>query len=91
MFTHGEQQTSSASHPHPKRQLDKAGASTAAIINVARPQVALIQEGLTKITDGDGTSDRSINGQQVGQLGAQIDSGAGNLVPLKATNFLKTV
>lgn len=40
-----------------KRQLDKVGAGTAAIIGLADPDVADFQEGLTNNVDGDGTSD----------------------------------
>ncbi|PVH84995.1 hypothetical protein DL98DRAFT_609103 [Cadophora sp. DSE1049] len=49
-----------------KRQLDKAGAGTAAIISLVSPEAAEYQEGLTNVIDGDGTSDSAIIGQQIG-------------------------
>lgn len=64
--------------PTGKRQLDKAGAGTAAIIGVVDPDVADYQEGLTNNIDGDGTSDSAVIGEQAG-----AGEGAGNLVPSK--------
>jgi hypothetical protein len=67
----------------PKRQLDKAGAGTAAVIDVVDPNIGGYQEGLTNVIDGDGTSDSAVVGEQVGDLEAQAGEGAGNLVPSK--------
>lgn len=69
--------------PGRRRQLDKAGAGTAAIIDVVDPQLGEYQEGLTNVIDGDGTDDSAIVGQQLGAIEAQAGTGAGNLVPSK--------
>lgn len=69
--------------PTGKRQLDKAGAGTAAVIGVVDPDVADYQEGLTNNIDGDGTSDSAVIGEQTGALEAEAGEGAGNLVPSK--------
>ncbi|CZR57925.1 uncharacterized protein PAC_07815 [Phialocephala subalpina] len=66
-----------------RRQLDKAGAGTAAVIGVVDPELADYQEGLTNNIDGDGTSDSTVIGEQVGALEAEAGEGAGNLVPSK--------
>ncbi|KAH9224710.1 hypothetical protein DL95DRAFT_473330 [Leptodontidium sp. 2 PMI_412] len=73
-----------------KRQLDKAGAGTAAVISLVSPEAAAYQEGLTDVIDGDGTSDSAVIGQQVGVIEAQAGSGAGNLVPSKLPTLPKT-
>ncbi|KAK0112946.1 hypothetical protein ONS95_014664 [Cadophora gregata] len=73
-----------------KRQVDKAGAGTAAIISLVSPDAAAYQEGLTDVIDGDGTSDSAVIGQQIGVIEAQAGSGAGNLVPSKLPTTPKT-
>ncbi|KAH7336187.1 hypothetical protein BKA65DRAFT_552851 [Rhexocercosporidium sp. MPI-PUGE-AT-0058] len=72
------------------RQLDKAGAGTAAIISLASPEAAAYQEGLTNVIDGYGTTDSAVIGQQIGAIEAQAGSGAGNLVPSKLPTLPKT-
>ena len=67
-----------------RRQLDKMGAGTAAVIGLVNPDAAAYQEGLTDTIDGDGTSDSAVVGQQVGALELEAGEGAGNLVPSKA-------
>lgn len=69
--------------PTARRQLDKAGAGTAATIGVVDPDAAAYQEGLTNNIDGDGTNDSATIGEQVGALEAKAGEGAGNLVPSK--------
>jgi hypothetical protein len=66
-----------------RRQLDKAGAGTAAVIGTVDPQLANLQEGITNDVDSDGTSDSATIGQQVGQLEVEVGTGAGNQVPSK--------
>jgi hypothetical protein len=66
-----------------KRQLDKIGAGTAAIISLVDPDLAEFQEELMNNIDGYGTSDSALIGQQVGALEAEIGIGVGNLVPSK--------
>ena len=66
-----------------KRQLDKVGAGTAAVISLADPNLASYQEGLTNNIDGDRTSDSAVVGQQLGALEVEAGEGAGNLVPSK--------
>lgn len=66
-----------------RRQLDKVGAGTAAVIDLADPDLGAFQEDLTNNIDGDGTSDSAVIGEQVGALEAEIGQGAGNLVPSK--------
>ncbi|KAG4442816.1 hypothetical protein IFR05_001697 [Cadophora sp. M221] len=73
-----------------KRQLDKAGAGTAAVISLVSPEAAAYQEGLTNVIDGEGTSDSAVIGQQIGAVEAQAGSGAGNLVPSKLPTLSKT-
>jgi hypothetical protein len=63
------------------RQLDKAGAGTAAVIGTVDPELANFQEGITNDVDGDGTSNSATIGQQVGQLEVEVGTGAGNQVP----------
>lgn len=69
--------------PAAKRQLDKMGAGTAAVISLVSPDAAAYQEGLTNNIDGDGTSDSAVVGQQIGALEVEAGQGAGNLVPTK--------
>lgn len=66
-----------------KRQLDKFGAGTAALVGLADPDLASYQEGLTDTIDGDGTSDSTVAGEQLGGLEVEAGEGAGNLVPSK--------
>lgn len=66
-----------------KRQLDKFGAGTAAIIDLADPNVAAYQEGLTDNIDGDGTTDSAVVGEQLGALEVEAGEGAGNPVSSK--------
>jgi len=73
-----------------KRQLDKAGAGTAALLNLLSPDAATYQEGLVNVIDGDGTSDSAVIGEQIGAIEAQAGSGAGNLVPSKLPTLPKT-
>jgi len=64
-----------------KRQLDKVGAGTAAVIGLVDPDVAALQEELTNNIDGYGASDSALIGEQVGALEVEVGEGAGNLVP----------
>jgi hypothetical protein len=66
-----------------RRQLDKVGAGTAALVDLADPDLASYQEGLTDTIDGDGTSDSAVVGEQLGGLEVEAGEGAGNLVPSK--------
>ena len=66
-----------------RRQLDKVGAGTPALVDLADPDLASYQEGLTDTIDGDGTSDSAVVGEQLGGLEVEAGEGAGNLVPSK--------
>jgi hypothetical protein len=54
-----------------RRQLDKVGAGTAALVDLADPDLASYQEGLTDTIDGDGTSDSAVVGEQLGGFGSR--------------------
>ncbi|KAL2069074.1 hypothetical protein VTL71DRAFT_15412 [Oculimacula yallundae] len=66
-----------------RRQLDKAGAGTAAIISLVSPELASTQEGITNSVDGYGTSESAAIGEQIGAAEAQAGIELGNLVPSK--------
>jgi hypothetical protein len=63
-----------------KRQLDKVGTGTAAVIDLADPDLAAYQECLTSNIDSDGTRDSAVIGEQLGTLEVEAGEGAGNLV-----------
>lgn len=72
--------------PGARRQLDKAGAGVAAVLDLADPDLAQYQEEITNNVDGYGTSDSAIIGQQAGALIAEVGTGAGNLVPSRLSS-----
>lgn len=80
---------SSVKTPTARRQLDKAGAGAAAVVNVASPTLANDVTAQSNALDGDGTGDSALVGQQVGSEEVLTGTEAGNLVPSNAKTLTK--